>query len=326
MKKPTQAACNPFPYSDSNKRYHTFEYYLRKRFGEKCARISLDAGFTCPNIDGACGTGGCIYCLNGSGSAAGTNLAEQYAAGIAAMHSKWNCRKFIPYLQAHTNTYAPVGILRRIYQESLSLPGAVMLAIATRPDCLAPDVVSLLLEISEKIPLLVELGLQTVHDDTAARINRGHSYTTFLDGYTRLKNAGGDIAVCVHLINGLPGEGKTHMIESAKAVAALHPDMVKLHLLHVLHGTPLDALYQQGVYTPMGQEEYVDIVCDQIELFPPETVIARVTGDAPAELLAAPLWCRKKTAVTNDIDKELYRRNSFQGKRKNTLDKRHAFM
>lgn len=318
MKKPTQAARNPFPYSDSNKRYHTFEYYLRSRFGEKCARIALDAGFTCPNIDGTCGTGGCIYCLNGSASAAGTNLSKQYAAGIAAMQSKWNCRKHIPYLQAHTNTYAPVETLRHVYNEALSLPGAVMLAIATRPDCLSQEILSLLSEISQKIPLLVELGLQTIHDDTAARINRGHSYAEFLDGYTRLKNAGGDIAICVHLINGLPGEGKAQMIASAEAVAALQPDMVKLHLLHVLHGTPLYNLYQQGAYTPMEQEEYVHIVCDQIELFPPETVIARVTGDAPAELLAAPLWCRRKTAVTNDIDKELYRRDSFQGHR--TID------
>lgn len=315
MKKPTQAACNPFPHSDSNKRYHTFEYYLRRRFGEKCARIALDAGFTCPNIDGTCGTGGCIYCLNGSASAAGANLAQQYAVGIAAMQSKWNCKKFIPYLQAHTNTYAPAEILRCIYNEALSLPGAVMLAIATRPDCLSPDIISLLAETSRKIPLLVELGLQTIHDDTAARINRGHSYAVFLDGYNRLKSAGGDITVCVHLINGLPGEDKAHMIASAKAVAALHPDMVKLHLLHILHGTPLYDLYQQGAYTPMKQEEYVDIVCDQIERFPPETVIARVTGDAPAELLAAPLWCRRKTAVTNDIDKELYRRGTFQGNR-----------
>lgn len=315
MKKPTQAACNPFPYSDSNKRYHTFEYYLRRRFGEKCARIALDAGFTCPNIDGTCGTGGCIYCLNGSASAAGANLAQQYAVGIAAMQSKWNCKKFIPYLQAHTNTYAPAEILRCIYNEALSLPGAVMLAIATRPDCLSPDIISLLAETSRKIPLLVELGLQTIHDDTAVRINRGHSYAVFLDGYNRLKSAGGDITVCVHLINGLPGEDKTHMIASAKAVAALHPDMVKLHLLHILHGTPLYDLYQHGAYTPMEQEEYVDIVCDQIERFPPETVIARVTGDAPAELLAAPLWCRRKTAVTNDIDKELYRRGTFQGNR-----------
>lgn len=317
MKRPTQAECNPFPYSDSNKRYHTFAYYLRRRFGEKCARIALDAGFTCPNIDGTCGTGGCIYCLNGSTSAAGTNLAAQYAAGIAAMQNKWNCKKFIPYLQAHTNTYAPVETLRHVYEEALSLPGAMMLAIATRPDCLSPEIISLLAEISQKIPLLVELGLQTVHDDTAACINRGHAYDVFLDGYTRLKQAGGDIAVCVHLINGLPGEDKAHMIESAKTVAALHPDMVKLHLLHILRGTPLHALYQQGAYTPMEQKEYIDIVCDQIELFPPETVIARVTGDAPEALLVAPLWCRRKTAVTNDIDKELYRRNSFQGSRSN---------
>ena len=315
MKKETQAQVNPFPYSDSNKRYHTFEYYLRRRFDEKCARIALDAGLTCPNIDGTCGVGGCIYCLNGSCCAEGRTLPEQYRAGMAAMRKKWNCRKYIPYLQAHTNTYAPIETLQRIYTEAASLPGAVMLAIATRPDCLGPEVVSLLEETSRRIPLLGELGLQTIHDDTAAHINRGHSYSIFLEGYHRLRSAGGDIAVCVHLINGLPGEDKTRMLESAKAVALLKPDMVKLHLLHVLRGTPLCELYLRGEYTPMEQEEYVDVVCDQIEWFAPETVIARVTGDAPADLLAAPLWSRRKTAVSNDIDKELYRRGTFQGVR-----------
>lgn len=314
MKKETQAGCNPFPYSDSNKRYHTFDYYLRRRFGEKCARISLDAGFTCPNIDGTCGVGGCIYCLDGSGAArGGTELYEQYMAGITAMQKKWSCTKYIPYLQAHTNTYAPIDTLRRIYKEAADLPGAVMLAIATRPDCLDPKIISLLAETAGKIPLLVELGLQTIHDDTAAHINRGHSYSTFLDGYQRLRDVGGDVSICIHLINGLPGEHKDHMLESARSVAALKPDMVKLHLLHVLQGTPLHNLYLQGVYTPMEQAEYVQVVCDQIEYFPPQTVIARLTGDAPADVLAAPLWSRRKTAVSNDIDKELYRRKSFQG-------------
>lgn len=314
MKRETQAGINPFPYSDSNKRYHTFEYYLRQKFGEKCARISLDAGFTCPNIDGTCGVGGCIYCLHGSGAAReGAGLAEQYAAGIAAMQKKWKCSKYIPYLQAHTNTYAPAETLRCIYKEASSLPGAVMLAIATRPDCLNPEIVSVLAEVSRSIPLLVELGLQTIHDETADRINRGHSYSVFTDGYRRLREAGGDISICIHLINGLPGESKERMIESARSVAALKPDMVKLHLLHVLQGTPLHNLYLQGAYTPMEQAEYVDIVCNQLEYFPPQTVIARVTGDAPADVLVAPLWSRRKTAVSNDIDKELYRRKSFQG-------------
>lgn len=314
MKKKTQAESNPFPYSDSNKRYYTFDYYLRRRFGEKCARIPLDAGFTCPNIDGTCGVGGCIYCLDGSGAArGGAGLYRQYTAGIAAMQKKWNCTKYIPYLQAHTNTYAPIDTLRRIYMEAASLPGAVMLAIATRPDCLDPEVISLLAETAEKIPLIVELGLQTIHDDTAERINRGHSYNVFLEGCSRLRDAGGDISICIHLINGLPGEKKEDMTASARAVANLAPDMVKLHLLHVLQGTPLYDLYKQGAYTPMEQAEYVNIICDQIECFPPQTVIARVTGDAPADVLAAPLWCRRKTAVSNDIDKELYRRDSFQG-------------
>ena len=311
----TQAAANPFPNSDSNKRYYTFEYYLRRRFGEKCARVALDAGLTCPNIDGACGAGGCIYCLDGSASAQeGASLAEQYHAGIAALESKWQCRKFIPYLQAHTNTYASLSRLREIYEVAAALPGAVMLAIATRADCLSDDVLALLRETSRSIPLLIELGLQTVHDETAARINRGHDYAAFLDGYSRLRDAGGDIQICIHLINGLPGETKADMLASAEAVARLSPDMVKLHLLHVLRGTPLCALYEAGAYTPMTMEEYVDVVCAQLTLFSPDTVIARVTGDAPADVLAAPLWSRRKTAVTNEIDKALYRMDLWQGK------------
>ena len=315
MKNATQRETNPFKYSDSNKRYHTFDYYMKHRFGGKCARIALDAGFSCPNKDGTKSHGGCIFCYGGSsGAACGETLLEQYEKGTEIMRRKWDVSRFVPYLQANTNTYASVDVLEKIYGEAAGLPGAVMLAIATRADCLEEDAVELISRISEKIPVIVELGLQSVYDETALRINRGHTFEEFLAGYNKLRSVGGDISICVHLINGLPGEDEKMMINSAKTVAALRPDMVKLHLLHVLYDTPLYEMYKSGQYNTMSREAYIETVCRQLELFSKETVIARVTGDAPGELLAAPEWCRRKTAVTNDIDKMMVALNTYQGK------------
>lgn len=319
MEKKTQRNTNPFKYSDTNKRYHTFDYYMRSLFGEKCAKISLDAGFICPNIDGRCSTGGCIYCFDGSRGAVGETLSEQYSKGRDIMEKKWGCKLFIPYLQAHTNTYAPTEVLRQVYDTAASFDGAVMLAVATRADCLSDEVMSLLAETSKKIPLLVELGLQSIHDKTAEKINRGHTFKTFCQGYEKLRSAGGDIRVGVHLINGLPDESEEEMLESALVVGDMHPDMVKLHLLHVIKGTPLGAMWNMGQYTPLELEDYVRIVCDQLEVLPPDVAIGRVTGDGAASSLLAPLWSIKKTIVANEIDKELFKRNSWQGKR---LEKR----
>lgn len=316
MKKQTQREKNPYPHSDSNKRYQTFDYYMKKRFGGKCAKISLDAGFSCPNIDGSTGKGGCIYCSGGSsGARCAGSITEQYTKGVEAISSKWDVSRYVPYLQAHTNTYAPIEQLRKVYDEAAGLDGAVMLAIATRADCLGDEVIDLLIETSRKIPLLVELGLQSVHDTTAKKINRGHSYEEFLCGYERLRAAGGDILTCIHLINGLPGETADMMTESAQRVAALRPDMVKLHLLHILKDTPLEKAFLSGDYITMERDAYIDTAVRQIELFHTDTVIARITGDAPFESLVAPEWCRKKTAVANDIDKEMFNRNTFQGKK-----------
>lgn len=312
--KTTQKQTNPYPHSDSNKRYQTFDYYMKKRFGGKCARVALDAGLSCPNKDGTKSRGGCIFCYGGSsGAAAPGSIREQYDAGISQMRRKWDVERFVPYLQANTNTYAPIPVLEKIYGECASLPGAVMLALGTRADCLSDEVIALLKKTSEKIPLLVELGLQSVHPETAEMINRGHTWEEFKDGFDRLRKAGGDIQICVHLINGLPGETEEMMLESARRVAQLRADMVKLHLLHVICETELCRMYERGDYVPMERDAYIKCVCDQIEIFPPETVIARLTGDAPADLLRAPDWCRKKTAITNDIDKELFGRNSYQG-------------
>ncbi len=312
----TQRDTNPFRYSDSNKRYHTYDYYLRTCLSGKCAKIPLDAGMTCPNIDGRCGRGGCIYCSAGSSGCLETKglpLREQYRLGREKLSAKWSTARTIPYLQAHTNTYAPTSVLREIYEEVLTFEGVAGMNIATRADCLPCDTVALLAEIAERTHLGVELGLQSVHDTTASLINRGHTYAAFLDGYERLRDASNKIKICVHLIFGLPGEDKNMMIESVKKVASLRPDQIKFHYLYVTRGTPLADMYASGEYTPISREEYIDVVCDAIELLPPEIVVGRLTGDAELSELIAPTWGVKKTALINDIDKELYRRNSYQG-------------
>ncbi len=309
---------NPFPYSDTNKRYHTYDYYLRHRYGGKCVKLSLDAGFTCPNIDGKCGYGGCIYCSpRGSGdfTHAGLSLRDQYDRQRELLGRKWETVRCIPYLQAHTNTYAPIEVLRRVFGEVLAFPDAVAFHIATRADCLGDEVLSLLREVSEAIDLTVELGLQSVHDKTARRINRGHTFSDFLDGYRALREAVPRARIGIHLINGLPGEDAAMMLESAKHVAALCPDEVKLHLLHVLSGTPLTIEYESGAYTPLTLSEYVGVLIGQLEYFSPETVVGRVTGDGSPDALLAPLWSRKKFVVMNAIDREMTEKNTYQGKK-----------
>lgn len=317
MKK-TQRSENPYEYTDTNKRYYTYDYYLRKTFGEKVAKIPLDAGFTCPNIDGRCSVGGCIYCSGrGSGDFAESSLLpieEQYRITREKLSSKWNTGKCIPYFQAHTNTYAPTERLRDLFERATALDGAVGLNIATRADCLPKDVCEYLADIAERTALTVELGLQTANDNIAKKINRGHSFSDFLDGYIRLREASKKINICVHIIFGLPAEDREMMLDTVRKVAALRPDQVKIHLLHVLRGTKMAELYESGEYEPLEKEEYVALVADAIELLPPDTVVARVTGDGMAEELLAPEWSKKKVSVINDIDKILYQRNSWQGK------------
>ncbi len=316
-KKVTQRSENPFRFSDTNKRYHTYEYYLRHTFGGKCAKIPIDAGFTCPNIDGRCGVGGCIYCSGrGSGDFAELptlSVTEQYARVRERLSSKWSVERCIPYFQAHTNTDAPVERLRKLYEEALALPGVVGLNIATRADCLGEGVPEYLASLAERTVLTVELGLQTCHDETARRINRGHTFEDFLEGYRRLRAASDKIQICVHLILGLPGEDRKMMMETVEQVAALRPHQVKIHLLHVLRGTSLAEDYLAGRYVPLEKEEYVSLAADAVERLPAETVVARLTGDGMGEELLSPEWSRKKVSVINDIDKLLYERQSYQG-------------
>ena len=317
MKK-TQRSENPYLNTDSNKRYYTYDYYLRRTFGGKAAKIPLDIGLTCPNIDGRCGVGGCIYCSGrGSGDFAESpvlSVREQYELTRAKLSSKWSTERCIPYFQAHTNTYAPVELLRQRYEEAQALEGVVGMNIATRADCLPSDVCELLSEFAERTVMTVELGLQSSSDATAEMINRGHGFGEFLEGYERLRKASPKINICVHIIFGLPGESRDDMMKTVRDVAALAPEQVKIHLLHVLKNTKMAEMYERGDYTPLSKEEYVALVADAIELLPRDTVVARVTGDGMGEDLLAPDWSRKKVSVINDIDKLLYERGSWQGK------------
>ncbi len=316
--KETQVTKNPYRNSDTNKRYYTYDYYLRRTFGGKCMKIPIDAGFTCPNIDGRCAHGGCIYCSpRGSGDCAADNLIpteEQFEIVKRQLSSKWRTDKYIPYFQAHTNTYAPVEIIREKIEPVMKKEGVVGLNIATRADCLEDDVLEYLSELAERTVLTVELGLQSVHDSTAEHINRGHTYADFLSGYKKLRDASKKINICIHIIFGLPGENREMMLETVREVARLSPEQVKIHLLHVIRGTVLDDIYLRGDYTPLTQEEYVDIVAEALTYLPTETVIGRLTGDGVQSELSAPDWSRRKTAVINDIDKKMFSDGLFQGK------------
>lgn len=313
-----QSQINPFKNSDSNKRYYTYDYFLKRTYGGKCAKIPLDAGFSCPNMDGTCGVGGCIYCSSrGSGDfaeSASLSIKEQYEITRQKLSSKWSTERCIPYFQARTNTYAPIELIKEKFEAALSCDGVVAMNVATRADCLPDDVVEYLSSLAKRVDLTVELGLQTVHDDVAEIINRGHNFKQFLDGYERLRRADPNIRICVHLIFGLPNESDEMMIETAKVVGKLLPDMVKIHLLHVIKGTELGKMYESGEYTPLERDRYISIVATALQYFHKDTVIARLTGDGMADDLLAPDWSRKKVSVINDIDKYLFEHDIWQGK------------
>lgn len=315
---PTQAQTNPYKNTDSNKRYFTYDYYLRKTFGGKCLKIPLDIGCTCPNIDGNRGKGGCIYCSSrGSGDfalAPTLSIEEQCKRGREALSKKWDTDRIIPYFQAHTNTYGEVAFLREKFTDALKLDNVVAMNIATRADCISDEILGLLCEIAEQTVLTVELGLQSTNDKTAELINRCHTYSEFLDGYRRLRAASDKIRIGVHIIDGLPGETKDDMIQTARDVAALCPNEVKIHLMHVITGTRLAKMYESGEYTPLELDDYARIVVEQLTMMPPDTVIGRVTGDGVQSDLLAPIWSLRKTNVINTIDKLMYAENLWQGK------------
>lgn len=306
-----------FKYSDSNKRYHTLDYFYKHKFNSKVFKVSLNAGFTCPNIDGKVGTKGCIYCSNmGSGEYAGNmqdNLINQFNEIKDMMHKKWPEAKYIGYFQAHTNTYASVDVLKEKYETILRQPNVIGLSIATRPDAISDECLDYLSELNKKTYLTVELGLQTIHESTSKLINRCHTLKCFEDMVNKLREK--NINVVVHIINGLPYETKEMMLETVKYLNTLDIQGIKIHMLHILKNTALEKMFFELPFHVLTKEEYVDIVCDQLELLKPEIVINRITGDPKKEDLIEPSWLIKKFTVLNDIDKELKRRNSYQGKK-----------
>ena len=307
---------NTFPYSDSNKRYHTLDYYYRHKYGCKVFKVSLNAGFTCPNRDGTVGVGGCIYCSSsGSGEFGGNpkeDLVTQFETIKNQMLKKWpDNMKYIGYFQAGTNTYADVSVLRKKYESILNLEHVVGLHIATRPDAISDECLDLLSEINQKTDLTIELGLQTIHEKTAILINRCHSLDTFARMVEKLRKR--KIAVVVHIINGLPYETPEMMIETAQYLAKLDIQGVKIHMLSILKNTRLAKIYEEHPFPLLSLEEYVQVTVRQLEYLPPEMVIHRITGDPKKEDLVAPNWLLKKFCVINEIDKKMAKENIYQG-------------
>lgn len=296
------------------KRYNTLSEWLKKKFGEKVFKISIDAGFTCPNRDGKISSGGCIFCSErGSGdfASAGTDLLKQFNEGLEIMERKWKKGKYIAYLQAFTNTYGPVEKLREIYTQLIEIPDVVALAIGTRPDCLSDEIIELLKELSKSTFLWVELGLQTANDDVAEEINRGYKTEVYSETMRKLKAA--EIPVVTHIIFGLPGETRDEMMETVDFVANSDSWGVKLHMLHVLKDTKLEQMYKNAEFEVFGMEDYVELVVDALEHLPSEMVIHRVTGDGGRDSLVAPLWSLNKFEVLNRIDEVFIERSSSQG-------------
>lgn len=291
--------------SPSNPPYFKISEYLKEQFGCKVMKLCLDGGFTCPNRDGTKGVGGCIFCSSSGSGEFSSTIPQQ----IQLLSRKWPNGKYIAYFQNHTNTYAPVRLLRRQFTEALAYPGVVGLAVATRPDCLPPDVIALLEELNSKTFLWVELGLQTIHDKTAELINRCYPLSVFSQAADELNRR--QIRWVAHLMMGLPGETREEMLSSVAYVGEKKPFGVKLHLLHVLKGTALAERYPNLPLPSM--EEYIQLAADALELLPPEITIHRLTGDGPRELLLAPLWSVNKWEILNGIDREMKRRGTVQG-------------
>jgi hypothetical protein len=309
---------NPFELSDDNKRYQTYNYYLKHRFGCKVYRIALDAGAGCPNRDGERGTGGCIFCsaaATARGKFCGMSeeaLRAQFERGREKIAKKCADGPYIAYFQAGTNTYGDTEAFRRIFESALSFDNVCGITVATRADCIDDEKADMLEEISKKTYLTVELGLQTAHNETADFCNRRHSFEEFLTAHSKLVERG--INVGVHIINGLPHESAEMMIDTARALAKLKLHCIKIHLLYIQRGTEIARMYERGEFEMISREEYIRTVCSQLEVLPKEVIIARLTGDGERSKLIAPEWSLKKLCIMNEIDKEMQRRGTWQGK------------
>lgn len=301
------------------KPYHSLDYMLRERFGEKVYKVTLNGGMSCPNRDGKLGTRGCIFCsAGGSGDFAADrslSITEQIDRQISILSAKRPIHKYIAYFQAFTNTYAPVEYLEKIFTEALAHPGIAALSIGTRPDCLGKDVVTLLSRLNRQKPVWVELGLQTIHEKTAAYIRRGYPLSCFEDAVRRLRSE--DIEVIVHTILGLPGESTQDILNTMKYLNHQDIQGIKLQLLHVLRGTDLASDYEKGLFRTYERDEYISLVISCLEHLRPDMVIHRITGDGPKDLLIAPLWASRKREVLNLLHHQMKENHNYQGRQTN---------
>ncbi len=306
---------NKFIYSNDNKRYHTFSYYLKQKFNTKVAKVSLNAGFTCPNRDGKKGYGGCTFCSSsGSGDYAGDvqdDLEIQFEKVSLLMQKKWPGCKFIAYFQANTNTYGSLEKIKKCIETFLYRDDVVAIALATRADCLEDDVIEYLKEVNKIKEVWLELGLQSIHDSTAKLINRGHTYQEFLVGLKKARDA--NLMVCVHILNSLPSESYQMMLETVKTVSTLDIQAIKIHMLYVIENTVLATQYKNNPWPLLTREAYIDLVVEQLSYIPSNIVIERLTGDAKVDDLIAPIWSIKKVTILNDIDKLMVEKNYYQG-------------
>lgn len=298
-------------------RYFSYNYFLRRRFGHRVQKVSIDAGFTCPNVDGTVAVGGCSFCDNRSFSPSRRGprqpIREQIDDGIRRLKGRYRCDHFIGYFQPATNTYAPLERLRSVYDAALTHPKIIGLAVGTRPDCVSNSVLDLLSEFAERTFVSVEYGLQTIHDRSLDWMNRGHHHDAFLDAWERSRNR--EFEICVHVILGLPRESHADMLDTAREIGRLGIDAVKIHNLYAVQGTPLADQVRSGEVRLMDRDDYVRTLVDFLEILPPNTLIERVSGDAPPDYFVAPSWCLDKPAVLRAIQHEFEQRDTWQGRR-----------
>ena len=307
---------NTFKYTLDNKRYHTFNYYLKNKYHQKVAKVIIDGHFTCPNRDGKKGYGGCIYCSSCGSGDSNLNIKEdvltQYIRNKEVMDRKWNNGLYIPYFQSFSNTYGPLSKIKGMLEPFLDKEEVAEIAIATRCDCLNEEIVNYLNSITNKKPIWIELGLQTTNFKSSKYLNLGYNFDDFKKAISLLEDT--NIKVCVHIINGLPNETKEDMLKTIKDINHLKFDSIKIHMLHILKDTKLNEIYQKEAFNMLGRDEYIEIVVKQLELLKPEVVIERLTGDPIKEELIEPNWVLNKTTILNDIDKLMAKLDTYQGK------------
>ena len=306
---------NPYPYTEDNKRYQTWNYYTKTNYGTRLYKVPLDAGFTCPNRDGTINTGGCIFCGGGSNSfpeISGSDIYQQYLERRKIFTNKWPEGKPMAYFQSYTNTYGPLQQLQSLYQPFLDDEEIQGLVIATRSDCLNNDIISYLKDLTSVKDIWLELGLQSIHDKTLKEMNRGHDFTNFMTAIESLQDTG--IKISVHLIDGWPTETIDMMMQTAKAVGKMPITAVKIHMLHVLKDTTLGKMYLEKPFPLLSKQQYAELVADQLTYLREDMVIERITGDGLPDQLIEPLWTVKKISVINDIDKVMAKKDLWQGK------------